>query len=239
MDRVTDLKRTQRIDFLHISKAGGVAIKSMVRRNRKLFGGRTFILHGHEVTFPDVVRANDGAAVFFVVRDPVDRYVSGFNSRLRKALPRALAEWDEGERTAFGRFTTPNQLAEALSSANAATRDAAGHAMNSIWHAKYHLSYWLDSVAFLEKHRHHIWYIGEQRHLGEDIERIKSLLELPAEVELPTDDIDTHRTPSGFSTELSPEGRRNIENWYRYDYPVYRWCESARKELIAKYEGQA
>lgn len=222
-----------RIAFLHISKTGGMAIKHMVRRHRKAFK-RRIVLHRHEVTFADVVRADAQTRVLFVVRDPVERFVSGFNSRMRKAAPRKFREWDEGERVAFGRFNSANALAEALSASDPELRDAAAAAMNAVWHARHALTYWLDSVEFLERHRSRIWYIGEQAHLDEDVAWIRARLDLPETIGLPADESAAHRTPTGYGVALSPAGRRNIEAWYAADFPVYEWCRAERRRTIAE-----
>ena len=58
----------------------------------------------------------------FFVRDPISRFVSGFNSRLRKGLPKMYFPWAPGEKLAFSRFATPNQLALALSSSDAGAK---------------------------------------------------------------------------------------------------------------------
>ena len=63
-----------------------------------------------------------GEPVAFFVRHPVSRFVSGFNSRMRKGRPRRNVEWSEGERWSFERFRTPDELARALASADPGAR---------------------------------------------------------------------------------------------------------------------
>ena len=67
------------------------------------------IPHGHSATFHDVP---NGDLVVFFVRDPVSRFVSGFYSRQRQGLPAHNSPWNVGEKVAFDKFATANDLAE-------------------------------------------------------------------------------------------------------------------------------
>ena len=70
----------------------------------------------------------------FFIRDPLSRFVSAFNSRLREGRPRYHYPWREEERIAFAVFRTPDQLGSALSSDDPAQREQAEQAMRSIGH---------------------------------------------------------------------------------------------------------
>jgi hypothetical protein len=74
-----------RISFIHVRKTGGNAIKHMLRDDER------FELHKHELTLTKIWRDDPNRKVFFVVRDPVSRFISGFNSRLRNGGPSHVA----------------------------------------------------------------------------------------------------------------------------------------------------
>lgn len=81
-----------RAHMLHIGKTGGTAMKAVFAT----VGDKAryeIITHRH---YTRIIKVPRGEKVFFVVRDPVDRFVSGFNSRLRRGEPRYFTEWTEG-----------------------------------------------------------------------------------------------------------------------------------------------
>ena len=213
--------------LLHIRKTGGTAIKAAIRPHAD---ERSIILGQHDLTLVDVP---PGAKAMFCVRHPCQRFVSGFNSRVRKGQPRNHIEWTDDETWAFGRFPTPNTLAEALSSADAALRADAERAMIGIAHTGLRLSYWLLSASYVRKRQGDILWIGHQSSLTEDFTALKAILDLPPGTTLPDDDVGAHRTPAGYETALSAAGEANITNWYRKDFDIYSACLELREKLLA------
>lgn len=184
------------------------------------------VLHGHKMSLADVPA---GERVLFIVRDPVARYVSGFNSRLRMGRPRLDRPWNTRETKAFARFKTPNELAEAL-----ARRDAeALAAMDGIRHVNRPLSAWVVSRDCVRARLPDIVWIGLTDALADDFEEIKRRLGLPPALALPQDDVGSHRTPEGFSTGLSETGRRAIAHWYAEDIALFEFLKEQRRHLAS------
>ena len=167
-----------------------------------------------------------------MLRDPVARFVSGFNSRLRQGLPKRNSPWSRGEEISFSAFKTPNDLAEALSSAEDSVQEMARFAMRSIKHTRRSQRDWFPAPERLSGDPAMLW-IGFTETLSADFERLKRLLGLPPELSLPTDPLVAHRTPDGFDTALTPLGRANIERWYREDIRFVAGLR-ADKELCAR-----
>src|SRR5438477_10058390 len=114
----------RRVHFLRVGKTGGTALTQVLLDYRDA-ANCEIVFHGHEATMADVPV---GEHALFVLRDPVSRFVSAFNGRLREDRPRYHYPWNEGERRAFARFEQPEELASALSSSDRAERSAAEHA---------------------------------------------------------------------------------------------------------------
>lgn len=208
------------VHFLHIRKTGGNALKAALRPVAEQCG---LVLHAHATTLRDI---KAGERVAFVVRDPVARFVSGFNSRLRKGRPLLNSKWSDGEEEAFARFKTANDLAEALTGTELC--DPARKAMHDIAHVKTSFADVLGSKDYVLERLTDIVWIGRTESLESDFEKLKQRLGLPHALALPSDPVAAHRTPDGFSTELSETGRKNVTDWYAADCAFVAWLERYR-----------
>lgn len=204
----------------HIGKTGGTALNQTLlthgdgSRYRLLFGG-------HTLTLRDVPA---GEGFMFVIRDPLKRFVSAFNGRLREDRPRYHYPWRAEEKVAFAIFKTPDQLATALSSADADERRRAEDAMRGIGHVNTPYSYWFEDEESFRARVADLFFIGFTERLNDDFELLKRKLGLPQDIRLPADETAAHRTPTGFSTQLSEVGRTNLERWYAPDIAFVRLC---------------
>ncbi len=216
------------IHFLHIRKTGGSAVRTALQ---SIASARDIIIWGHDQAIAGIP---DGDKIIFCIRDPVSRFVSGFNSRLRRGRPLNNVDWRPEERRAFEEFPKPNDLAEALSSADSIRREAARTAMGSIYHVRHRLSEWVGSIEYLDRRSADILMVLSQPDLDADFERLKQILDLPAEIQLPADDVLAHRSPLSFDTSLSGLGRKNLIEWYDGDFSIYRACMDLRSRLISR-----
>jgi hypothetical protein len=208
------------LHVFHIGKTGGTALgETLLRygdtsRYRLSFGG-------HTLTLRDVPT---GEKFMFVIRDPMSRFVSAFNGRLREDRPRYHYPWRDEEKVAFAIFKTPDQLATALSARHRVTRRKAEDAMRGIGHVNTPYSYWFDDErTFLERVRD-LFFIGFTERLDDDFELLKCKLGLPPQAKLPQDETRAHRTPTSFANQLSDVARANLERWYADDIAFVALC---------------
>lgn len=205
----------KRVHMLHIGKTGGTALKAALA---KASTPRVrFIVHKHGVSLADIPV---GEPCFFVVRDPVTRFVSGFLSRQRQGRPRHDFPWNSAEQAAFAAFATPNKLAIALSSPDAARRREAETAMADILHVGDHYSRWLGNQNYVRQRRSDILLVGSQERLDRDVALLSELLDVT--IVLPLDDVGSHRNPADADRALEPESVANLKAWYRDDYALLR-----------------
>jgi hypothetical protein len=208
------------LHFLHLPKTGGTAVTEALEPHVRGVGYR-LILHGHGFRLQDVPR---GEKAFFFLRDPITRFVSGFHSRQREGRPRYERPWSPGEARAFGRFTTPDALATALTAADLEVRGAAIEAMHVIQHVNAQYRRWLGDEEYLRSRAADIWFVGRQESLDRDFAWVRRALSLPDGAMLPQDDVRAHRSPGGLDTELSPIAVDNLRAWYASDYRVLEIC---------------
>jgi hypothetical protein len=210
------LQPTAPIHFLHIGKTGGSALKHALART----GISRVVLHEHSVTLADVP---PGESVFFFVRNPVTRFVSGFFSRQRQGQPRYFSPWSEREAIAFGRFGSPNELALGLASSTSEERAAAIVAMNDIEHVRDSYWRWLGSPTSLLARSADILFIGQQEHLQSDCVILAEHLNVRG-LELPDDEVAAHRNPAHLDTSFSPGAVDNLTHWYRQEFDAINVC---------------
>lgn len=210
------------VHFLHVRKTGGTAIAEALRPFANAYG---IVLHEHSTRLQEVPPDH---RVFFFVRNPLSRFVSGFFSRLRRGLPRHFYEWNDAETEAFRHFQKANDLAEALSDPNSDTKMRAHQAMTGISHIKNTYRDWFSGTQELDERLDSIVLIGLQEQLNIDFEHLKHLLKLPETISLPVDDILAHRTPGRFDRQLSPLAVQNLSRWYAQDIHFYEYCLELR-----------
>lgn len=225
------------VHLLHVGKTGGTNVKETLReRDIKRTGdGRRIFRHGHKVTLAQVLSLHPDNEVFFFLRDPVTRFVSGFNSRLRKGAPAHDVPWTEVEERAFGYFPTPNDLAEALSSSDRETVDRAVFAINAIEHTGRHYAHWFHDLAYLRSRLDRVLFIGFQETYHEDVNRLMQLL--GHDLEVP--DVRRHEAPEGSPTDLSDLAVRNLREWYAADVEIYRWAQQERARFHQAHDGSS
>jgi hypothetical protein len=216
--------------MLHIGKTGGTALKYVIRRHGRT-PERVVFAHRHRVTLADLPPWDD---FFFFVRDPADRFVSGFNSRLREGSPRYVKPWTSREKEAFSRFRSAEELALALGSQDLVERSEARRAMTSIRHVRSDFSTWLGSEKLLRRRQRHVLLVGRLETLDDDFEKLKRLLDIPHRVSLPTADRVAHKDPGAAPKTLSERARANLQEWYAADYRLLRSLEAGRVSHLPK-----
>jgi hypothetical protein len=208
------------VHVLHVGKTGGTALNHVLVEHSANLAYR-LVFEGHTGRLADVP---EGESFLFLVRDPLTRFVSAFNGRLREDQPRYHYPWREEERAAFSIFSTPDQLARALSSDDPAERKSAERAMRGIGHVNTSYSFWFGDRDAFEARIPNLFFVGLQDRLDEDFELLKAKLGLPQAVRLPADETARHATPDGYDTHLSETAIANLERWYAWDVAFVARC---------------
>ncbi|MCP3852506.1 MAG: sulfotransferase family 2 domain-containing protein, partial [Gammaproteobacteria bacterium] len=201
---------------MHIGKTGGSAIKSVL--NDFLETPKYSItLHGHGTSLEDIPK---GDSVIFFLRDPVTRFVSGFYSRQRKGQPRYYSEWSPKEKEVFEHFSTPNEVAVSLAN----EQESAIIAMKSVQHFSRYKKWYVD-FDYFKSRVEDILLIGFQESLDSDFERLKSILGIPEEINLPVDDVAAHKNPKNVDKSIDENGIEALKKWYSEDAKFIELCK--------------
>ena len=215
--------------MLHIGKTGGTYTKHVLSsipaaQNLVRFLEHRFNLETALGEFP-------GEKAIFAIRDPLEIFVSGFYSRMRKGQPRYNFPWSPEETITFSAFKTPNGLAEALSSGEPALRERAEFSMRSLQHVAQCLHFYLRSMSFVRQSKSRISFILRQESLDEDIHRFLAKNGISNSYQPSSDDVIRHSNPVELDRTLSPTAIRNLTVWYKTDLELYGECQSLAPEI--------
>ncbi|MEZ4710307.1 MAG: sulfotransferase family 2 domain-containing protein [Caldilineaceae bacterium] len=208
--------------FLHIGKTGGSAIQTALEPYVDA-GIYNILLQPHRVTLKDVPI---GDGVFFTLRHPVTRFVSGFNDRLRLGQPKYCYWWSPAEQEAFACFQSANELAEALSDPDDTWRGLAQRAMGSIQHVSSSFWFWLHDPAYFRSRSADLLFVGFQESLNSDFPRLLNRLGLDEQIPLPTDPVAANQAPDIADQAISALGRHNLLAHYAADVEFYEEMQS-------------
>lgn len=212
------------LHFIHLGKTGGTAIKHALSGQENA-GRFRLVLHEHDFTLGMVPK---GEFAFFVLRDPIERYVSGFASRQKQGLPRYHYPWSRGEKAAFSRFASAEDLALALGSPDEEERGAAERAMRAIRHVRDSYVRMLGDLPQIHKSEDRITFVGFQHRLDADFERFLTLARLPSSIKLPAGEVDAHRSKDiTTKASLAPEALDSLRSWYAQDLAIYASLKKA------------
>lgn len=208
------------VHFLHVGKAAGSQIKSVARELNASSSARKLQLHRHKVLLKHLPKTQD---YFFSVRDPADRFKSGFYSRLRQGRPRYNVLWSPHEEVAFENFQHANDLAEALFADGELGRKAAA-AMRSIRHPASNLVDWFGAEGHMFDLRPPVWIIRQER-FHEDLSTFMGLIGADLPASFGDGASRTHANDYSGIPTLSEKARKNLRRWYTQDYEFLRLCE--------------
>lgn len=218
------------VHFLHIGKTGGTSIKYALdysshgekrKKIKKPFITNKYIIFCHRHSFK-LKNTLKGEKYFFVVRDPIDRYISGFYERKRKGKPLGFQKWTDEEKEAFYNFKTPNQLAVSISHKDKVIRKKAIKAMNNIKHVNTSYWDWFGEPNYFLSRIGDLIFVINQKKLDYDFIKLKKILKIPDKNKLPKDNLNQRKSPSEHNKNLEPKAIENLNNWYLKDYEFIR-----------------
>jgi hypothetical protein len=218
----SDPLRLQSIGFLHIPKTGGSGVSVFGRKAVSL--GQAFpIILSHEWTAMEAFSHFPTMRLAFIVRDPLERIVSGFNSRMRMGRPRNNSPWTVGEAVSFQFFDSAAAMLEGLDSPDERIKSAARFALANISHIKHGYEYYFGSVEFVEQNADRFAIVREIGQLKEFLEKLGALVGLPPGL------VEKHyrithvapRPTSGIVAGLSPEAAAAARRHLSREYEIF------------------
>lgn len=130
-----------KFEYIHIGRTAGTAFRLSISSNPTL--SQKVNYNKHNITLPDL---SPKSKIIFCVRDPVDRFVSGFYQRKNK-LKRHISEnqvssWCKKEVAALDSYQDINHLLKELFSTDKIIRKNCLKKITNIMHIGRYGSYW-------------------------------------------------------------------------------------------------
>ena len=148
------LEQNKKLDaehlFLHIPKTGGSSFFDFISANKKIFEKVPTPLF-HTWTAQLALEYLPKSKLIFFIRDPLERVVSGYQSRSRMGLPKYHVPWRPEEATAFALFPTVYDFINGLKSRDERDIAATKFAMDNIMAIRWNYKHYFNSVESIDK----------------------------------------------------------------------------------------
>lgn len=148
-----------RLGFLHIPKTGGSGVRQL--GHAAIERGQPFpCCFSHDWTVAEIRRRFPQMRLAFILRDPLERVISGFNSRLRQGRPTYRSLWKPAEAAAFAHFPDVRRYLDALLADDELSRSACAYAQRHITHLRWNYRFYFRGLGALREHADHLALIG-------------------------------------------------------------------------------
>ena len=211
------------LNFLHIGKCAGNQIINLFSQVDTQSVGYKFIAHGHLTRLSDLPA---GEPFFFSIRDPIERFVSGFYSRKRCGAPKNNISWSPAEASAFQHFEHADDLARVLSE-ESKQGSLARRALQSIYHTSQSQADWFERQGFFLELTPPVWVVRVE-YFTLDLNTLCQRLgfqDLNVPSLISNDPLKSHAAPPSHRPILSDTAKANLEAWYLRDFWFYRDVE--------------
>jgi hypothetical protein len=132
------------LGFLHIPKTGGSGVNELGRKLVKQ--GEPFPCNfSHAWTVAEIRERYPRMRIALLLRDPLERTISAFNSRLRQGRPTYHRMWSPGEAVAFALFPDVTRYLDALLSDDEWSLSACAFAQKHVSHLRRNYRYYFRS----------------------------------------------------------------------------------------------
>jgi hypothetical protein len=213
------------ICVLHIGKTAGTFFRDVLQSASGLPDELMFLDHKH--TLASTLRDfGSNRKVVLLFRNPAERFVSAFYSRLRQGRPTYNSIWTPSEAVSFLFFSTPTELAEALFSSDERARSAAEFAMKSIQHISRGYEYFLESPEALEACRPSILVCCDVVNLNVRLQSILRTLDVDGAVNV--EGARLHKT--ALSHVLSKRASENLRKYWAKEFMIYEKCKEIESD---------
>ena len=145
-----NIKYTDKSGFLHIPKTGGTSVMRFMNRSSQFLDQIPIPLF-HSWSLPLIQKYFPSMKIHFLIRDPLERIISGYHSRLRMGMPEYCVPWRPEEATAFALFPTIKQFLKSLLSEGDWDKSASHFMLSSLMTMRWNYIHYFGSPEAVRK----------------------------------------------------------------------------------------
>lgn len=166
--------------FLHIPKTGGT---SLVSYGKKMVGmGYSFpVAFGHSWTVAQIHEYFPKIKLTFILRDPLERMISGFNSRLRQGRPSHNSLWTPAEAAVMAMLPSARHLLDAMLANDQFSISATSYAMRRVSHLRWNYRFYFEDPESVRKHTSTFRMIGRMEEFDTFVKHLSDIAGAPWE----------------------------------------------------------
>ncbi len=194
-----DKLRLKNYGFIHIPKTGGTSISKFGAKVMSA-GGKFPVTFPHGWTAELIFQEFPKIQLCFIIRDPIERTISGINSRLRMGRPQYNSMWDVAEAVSFGFFSSAEEVLNGLASTDERIKSAAMFAFEHIRHIKHGYQFYFKSADFVREHAGRFAVVKEIGETDAFVSQLCSLTQIAPALR------ETHYRP----LHVAPQPTRNL-----------------------------
>jgi len=216
------------ICLLHIGKTGGTYLRSLLRYNSGRWTKPLKLLRHSATLVNTAENFGDDRKLAFTFRDPTERFVSAFYSRMRQGRPTYQFNWSAAEAAAYLWFESAEDLALALICDDERRKSAAIFAFDAIAHLKSNLAAFLHSARHLTLNQDQIVMCVDVADLDAKLPAVMNRLGV-RDFKMPTNP-KRHASPAPLPP-LSAEAEAALRSFWAEEYALYDACREVAESL--------
>lgn len=214
--------RSREHGFLHIPKTGGSGVNTFGRSLQER-GFKSPCVFSHGWKIEEILNHFPNIKISFVLRDPLSRMISGFNSRIRQGRPTYNNLWTPAEAAAFSLFPSVGKLLDAILAEDEFSKSAVRYTMRHVTHLRWNYSFYFKNLDTVRSNRSSFEIIGSMNRMDEFINSYTALSGAP---ESTAAELYEKRHEAKVRSEdslerYSPEDVSRLKGFIDKDYRIY------------------
>lgn len=215
--------RSREHGFLHIPKTGGSGVNALGRSLQE-HGFKSPCVFSHGWKMEEVLKHFPDIKISFVLRDPLSRMISGFNSRLRQGRPTYNNIWTPAEAAAFNLFPSVGHLLDAMLAEDEFSKSAVAYTMRNVTHLRWNYGFYFKNTDTVRSNRSSFELIGTMDNMDGFIKGYTAMAGAPESTAAELYE-KRHEAKVRSEDELgrfSEEDISRIRDFLGKDYRIYR-----------------